>query len=54
MENTVKKSGIYTKTGDSGVSSLYTGDRRPKSDLIFKNLGNLDELNSHIGLVKSI
>lgn len=47
----MKKSSIYTKTGDSGVSSLYTGDRRPKSDRIFKCLGNLDELNSHLGFV---
>ena len=44
---------IYTKTGDSGTSSLYNGKRLPKTESIFEYLGDFDELNSHLGLMKS-
>lgn len=49
----MKKSTIYTKAGDSGFSSLYTGERFPKSSRIFSALGTVDELNSSIGLLFS-
>ncbi len=44
---------VTTKGGDRGESSLYNGERRPKDDPIFHFLGNLDELNSALGVAKA-
>ena len=43
---------IYTKTGDKGMTSLIGGTRVPKSSLRIECYGTVDELNSHIGLVR--
>ena len=45
---------LYTRTGDQGTSSLYNGTRVEKTSCYFKLLGELDELNSHIGMAKSL
>lgn len=43
---------IYTKTGDAGLTSLIGGTRVPKSSLRIECYGTVDELNSHVGLVR--
>ena len=45
---------ISTKTGDKGETSLFGGQRVKKSDIFMHVLGELDELNSFLGLVKCI
>lgn len=41
---------IYTKTGDKGQTSLFGGLRVDKDNLLVQAYGELDELNSVIGL----
>jgi len=43
---------IYTKTGDGGETSLFGGKRLPKFHLRIESYGTVDELNSHLGLVR--
>lgn len=44
-----KKSGVYTKTGDKGKTSLVGGTRVSKTHIRLDAYGMVDELNSHIG-----
>jgi len=46
------KSKIYTKGGDRGETSLLGGTRVAKSHERIEAYGNLDELNSFIGLIR--
>jgi len=42
---------IYTRGGDSGQTSLASGSRVSKQDIRIEALGELDELNSQLGLL---
>jgi cob(I)alamin adenosyltransferase len=44
---------IYTKSGDKGETSLFTGQRVPKNDPFIEALGSVDECNSAIGAALS-
>ncbi|MBK9285185.1 MAG: cob(I)yrinic acid a,c-diamide adenosyltransferase [Sphingobacteriaceae bacterium] len=43
---------IYTKTGDKGLTSLLGGTRLPKHHVRIEAYGNVDELNSYVGLLR--
>ena len=45
----MKKSSVYTKTGDSGKTSLVGGTRVSKTHVRLDAYGSVDELNSFIG-----
>jgi cob(I)alamin adenosyltransferase len=47
------KSNVYTGTGDKGDTSLVSGNRVPKSSYRINLYGEVDELNSFIGLLSS-
>jgi cob(I)alamin adenosyltransferase len=45
---------IYTRKGDQGTTTLRTGPRRSKNDVIIEAIGTLDEADATIGLARSI
>lgn len=45
---------IYTRTGDSGTTSLVGGTRVSKASTRLDAYGTADELNSHIGLLLAL
>ena len=48
-----KKIKLYTKTGDSGETRLFGGDKISKDNLRVSSYGEIDELNSLLGVVRS-
>lgn len=47
----MKKSSVYTRTGDRGTTSLVGGQRVSKAHQRIESYGSVDELNSFIGLL---
>lgn len=43
---------VYTKTGDDGTTSLFSGKRVPKHNVRIKAYGTIDELNSWVGSIR--
>lgn len=44
---------IYTKTGDKGMTRLSKGVEISKASLQVESYGEMDETNSHIGVIRS-
>jgi cob(I)alamin adenosyltransferase len=44
---------IYTKTGDDGTTSLFSGGRVSKTNLRVEAYGTIDELNSVLGVARA-
>ncbi|MCQ2093757.1 MAG: cob(I)yrinic acid a,c-diamide adenosyltransferase [Bacteroidaceae bacterium] len=45
---------VYTRTGDSGTTSLVGGVRTEKDNVRLEAYGTVDELNSHLGLLSAM
>ncbi len=45
---------IYTRTGDTGNTGLLGGSRVPKDHLRIEAYGTVDELNSHLGMLRDL
>ncbi len=43
---------VYTKTGDTGETSLFGGKRVKKYNLRIESYGTVDELNSYLGVIR--
>lgn len=46
----MKKAKVYTRTGDKGTTGLVSGNRISKADSRIDLYGELDELNSRVGV----
>lgn len=44
---------IYTRSGDQGETGLANGERLEKSSVLFEAIGDIDELNAQLGMLRS-
>lgn len=49
----MKKLSISTRKGDKGETGLYTGERVPKDHPSMQAIGDIDELNAALAIVRS-
>lgn len=45
---------IYTRTGDKGFTRIHGGERVPKDDIRIEANGCIDELNTVVGIIRSM
>jgi len=45
---------IYTRKGDLGMSSLFSGEKVSKDDIRLEAYGALDELQAHLGMARAL
>ncbi len=45
---------VYTRSGDRGETSLFTGERIPKNHDLLEAIGTVDECNCSIGIAVSL
>lgn len=50
----MKKSNVYTRTGDKGQTGLADGSRVSKDDVRLEAYGTIDELSAHLGLLATM
>ena len=50
----MKKSLVYTRTGDGGQTSLVGGERVSKTDVRLEAYGTVDELSAQLGLLNTL
>lgn len=44
---------VYTRTGDTGMTSLYSGERASKASLRVEAYGTMDELQAQLGVARA-
>lgn len=53
MTHMIKKSLVYTRTGDAGTTALVGGTRVPKTHVRLEAYGTVDELSANLGLLQT-